>query len=236
MFPFPPFFIFAREKLNVQNKFQALIFDMDGVLIDSERLWRIAMIQGFGEVGIPATEEECRQTMGMRFPEVVALWLDRNRKKEISSGALQKRITSLLIDLINTEGKMIEGIAEIISICKAKKLKMGLATSSSHLLMHTVLKKLNLEKTLHAAVSAEHLKEAKPHPEVFLNCAKELGVHPAQSIAIEDSVNGVRSAKAAGMTVIAVPEDGLRARPEFTEAHHRREKMIEVPELLRSIL
>jgi sugar-phosphatase len=215
---------------------EALIFDMDGVLIDSEHLWRKAMIKGFAEFGMPVTEDECRSTMGMRFKEVILLWQKHFKKWEISPEEIDARVTFLLIELIRSEGVFIPGIPEIIEICEKKNLKMGLATSSSEKLMKEVLKKLGLEKRLHVTTSAERMKHGKPHPEVFLICAEQLGVAPVNCLVIEDSLNGVIAAKAAQMKVIAVPDDEHTAMQQFALADYKVNKMFEVPELISMIL
>src|SRR3954462_379322 len=93
---------------------RALIFDMDGVLINSEHLWRKAMIKGFSEFEMRLTEDECRSTMGMRFREVIELWLNRHKKPSMLAPSIERRVQNLLIELINTEGRVIEGIPGII--------------------------------------------------------------------------------------------------------------------------
>jgi sugar-phosphatase len=110
---------------------KAVIFDMDGVLIDSEHLWRRAMIEGFAEYGITVTENECRKTMGMRIGEVVQWWLRHLYKPAETAPHLEKRIVQLLMTLIGSEGRPIAGIPELIDFCKSRGLLVGLATSSS---------------------------------------------------------------------------------------------------------
>ena len=211
----------------------ALIFDMDGVLINSEHLWRKAMIKGFSEFDIHLTEDECRSTMGMRFREVILLWLSRHKKSTELASAIEQKVQDLLISLINTEGKVIEGIPEIIDHCLKEKIPMGLATSSSQKLMDTVVKRLELLEKIPFRVSAESLKYAKPHPEVFLLCAEKMMVDPQQCLVIEDSVNGVIAARAAGMQVIAVPDDEHYALPQFCLAQHYFRKMTEALPLIK---
>jgi len=214
----------------------ALIFDMDGVLINSEHLWRKAMIKGFSEFGIDLTEDECRSTMGMRFREVILLWLNRHKKPVTVASTLENRVQDLLIELINTEGRIIDGIPEIIEHCIKNHIPLGLATSSSQTLMNTVVERLDLSKKIPFRVSAESLKYAKPHPEVFLLCAEKMKVDPQQCLVIEDSVNGVIAARAAGMQVIAVPDDEHYALPQFCLAQHYFRKMTEVLPLIKSLL
>ena len=111
-----------------------------------------------------------------------------------------------------------------------------IATSSSEKLMNTVVKRLDLEKKIPFRVSAETIKHAKPHPEVFLKCAEKMSVNPQQCLVIEDSVNGVIAARAASMQVIAVPDDEHYALPQFCLAHHYFRKMTDVLPQIRILL
>lgn len=219
----------------MQGPLKAMIFDMDGVLINSEQLWRRAMIKGFGEFGMPLTEEDCRKTMGMRFGEVIQLWLQHFKIKHLQVTDIENRVMELLLNLIEKEGAYIDGIPQIIDFCKQKAVPMGLATSSSSLLMNAVLKKLDLEGTLQATVSAEYMSHGKPHPEVFLACAEKLQVKPAQCLVIEDSVNGIIAAKAAQMQVIAVPDDEHMGLKQFALADHKFNTMTDVLPLLKNL-
>jgi HAD superfamily hydrolase (TIGR01509 family) len=220
----------------MNNAVKAVIFDMDGVLINSEHLWRKAMIAGYSDFGINITEEECRRTMGMRFREVTALWIAQFGIKNVKGEIIEKKVTGLLLDLINNEGAFIEGCEKILSLCKDYNLKTGLATSSDEVLMKAVLKKLGLENGLDATVSAEKMRYGKPHPEVFLNCAERLGISPKECLVIEDSLNGVIAGKAAGMTVVAVPDEDHKNVKQFVLADHRFENMKDLSENFKSLL
>lgn len=200
---------------------------MDGVVVDSEPLWRRAMVKGFTELGIGFTENDCRRTTGKRFNDVVAFWLEYHKLSRISAQELETRIIDYLIDLINNEGVAIDGAIDLIHHCRAKGFVLGLATSSSTRIIRVVLKKLNLEHCFNAITSAEHLEHGKPHPEVFLQCAAELGCLPAQCIVIEDSLNGVIAALAAQMKVIAVPDAEHADRPQFCVANRQCSNMYE---------
>lgn len=214
---------------------KAVIFDMDGVLIESEHLWRKAMIMGFGEAGMTLTEEDCRQTTGLRIGEVIDIWLKRFNITNHTVKMLEDRIIGILIGLIEREGQFIKGIPELLAFCKHHKLKTGLATSSSQLLLNVVLKKLGLETYFDAALSAEHMQYGKPHPEVFLKCAEALNVLPSECIVIEDSINGVIAGKAARMKVVAVPDEDHILRKEFVIADYQLSDMTKVLGLFTSL-
>ncbi|MCW3075439.1 MAG: haloacid dehalogenase superfamily protein subfamily variant 3 with third motif having or [Bacteroidetes bacterium] len=215
---------------------KALIFDMDGVLIDSEPLWRKAMIIGFNNVGMKFTEEDCRKTTGMRFREVVDLWLNHYNIKGVDPIQLEKDVLDILISLIETEGEAMPGALGVFNYAKSLKLKIGLATSSSTRLVNVVLKKLALDTSFDAIVSAELMVYGKPHPEVFLVCAHQLGALPHQCMVIEDSVNGVIAAKAAQMKVFAIPDHEHKMRKEFGAADYFCENMNDVLAQFKELL
>lgn len=219
----------------MQTTIKAVIFDMDGVLIESEHLWRRAMIKGFGEFGMDLSENDCRKTMGLRIGEVIKLWLVHFEKDLNQAKTLEERIMELLLQLIEESGTFIQGIPALIAFCREQKLKIGLATSSSSLLMNAVLKKLDLTNALDAALSAEFLAYGKPHPEVFLLCAQQLQVPPQNCLVIEDSINGVVAGKAAQMKVIAVPDDEHREVKSFAVADYKYQNMHEVLELFQTL-
>jgi beta-phosphoglucomutase-like phosphatase (HAD superfamily) len=219
----------------MQETIKAVIFDMDGVLIESEHLWQRAMIRGFREYGMLLSEDDCRKTMGLRIGEVIERWIAHFGVREVSASALEKRILDLLLDLITESGVFIQGIPALLAFCREKRLKIGLATSSSERLMQAILKKLDLSGQLDATLSAEHLPYGKPHPEVFLLCARALEVSPLHCLVIEDSLNGVIAAKAAQMKVIAVPDDAHTGVAGFAVADYRFANMHEVLDLFKEL-
>lgn len=202
----------------MKGDIKAVIFDMDGVLIDSEPLWRKAMIKGFAEFGMLLSEEDCRKTTGRRFSEVADEWINHYQLSGIKSSHIEEVVVNYLIELIETEGKAIEGVEQVIECCIQHQLKVGLATSSNNKLMLAVLKKLNIQAYFNASISAEHLRYAKPHPEVFFNCAEQLNIHPKNCLVIEDSVNGAIAAKAAQMHLIIVPDKEHQGLNQFSIA------------------
>ena len=218
------------------KEIKAVIFDMDGVLIDSEPLWRKAMIEGFASIGVLITEEDCKKTTGNRLKEVVEYWFEKLNILDFLPTEIEHRIINMLVKLINNEGKAISGVIEVINFCKNKNIKIGLATSSSNHLMEAVLEKLNLKNTFKSSISAENMEYGKPHPEVFLNCASQLQISPLECIVIEDSINGVIAAKAAFMRVIALPEQENINNHKFSIADYKLNNMQEVLKLFKTII
>ncbi len=218
------------------KEIKAVIFDMDGVLIDSEPLWRKAMIEGFASIGVLITEEDCKKTTGNRLKEVVEYWFEKLDILDVLPTDIEHRIINTLVKLIKNEGKAISGVIEVINFCNNKNIKIGLATSSSNHLMEAVLEKLNLKNTFKSSISAENMEYGKPHPEVFLICASQLQISPLECIVIEDSINGVIAAKAAFMSVIALPEHENINNHKFSIADYKLNNMQEVLKLFKTII
>jgi len=218
------------------KEIKAVIFDMDGVLIDSEPLWRKAMIEGFASIGVLITEEDCKKTTGNRLKEVVEYWFEKLDILDFLPTEIEHRIINTLVKLINKEGKAISGVIDVINFCNNKNIKIGLATSSSNHLMEAVLEKLELKNTFKSSISAENMEYGKPHPEVFLICASQLQISPLECIVIEDSINGVIAAKAAFMRVIALPEQENINNHKFSIADYKLNNMQEVLKLLKTII
>lgn len=185
---------------------KAVIFDMDGVLIDSEPLWKIAEIEAFAKVGLDLTHTDCEETVGLRIDEVVKMWHNRVGWSNKSLKEVEADIIHVLIREIRNNGKALDGVHDTLELIKAAGLKIGLATSSANRILEVVLQELKIEHFFHAVHSAETETHGKPHPAVFLTAASKLKVDPADCLVIEDSLNGVIAAKAARMRVIAVPE------------------------------
>lgn len=207
---------------------KAVIFDMDGVIIDSEYLWRRAMIEGFTKIGIPFTDEDCRITTGMRFKEVIEFWFKSHNYSSVTVSEFDTMVVDRLCILIKEEGKPMKGVLEAFEFLKTNNFKIGLATSSNVGLMNTVIDTLQIGHYFDALCSAQHLTHGKPHPQVFINCAQELGIHSSHCLVIEDSVNGVIAGKAAHMKVVAIPEEEHKHNPKFSIADYKLESLLEL--------
>ncbi|MES2207610.1 MAG: hexitol phosphatase HxpB [Pseudomonadota bacterium] len=197
--------------------FSAAIFDMDGILVDSEPFWMLAEKEVFKEVGFELTDEMCIQTRGLRIREVVEYWFSRfNVKASVSACVrqLEQRVTQLIED----EGKALPGVEYALNLLKEQNLLIGLASSSSLPIIKSVIHKLNIAPYFDHVISAYDLPYGKPHPHVYLLCAEHLGVKNTQCIAFEDSVTGLISCKAASMKAIAIPEAIQFNDPRFSIA------------------
>jgi len=185
---------------------QAAIFDMDGLLIDSEPFWRKSHIEVLGNYGFIVTEDEVRVAAGKRTTDQVAVWQERFGWEEPSNETVTGEIVQNVMRLVHLNGIALPGVYHIIALLKERAIPMAVASSSASDLIDVVLQRLNVQKDMEFAHSAVHEPRGKPFPDVFLSTAKRLGVAPADCVVFEDSLNGIKAAKAAGMQCIAVPE------------------------------
>lgn len=188
---------------------KAVIYDMDGILINSEPLWRKAMIKSFATANIHLTEEMCKQTMGSRMDEVIKYWLDNSPQNTTPHKHLEELILKNIIQLVKDEGEPMKGVKNSLDFLKSQNIKIGLASSSAMALINTTVDKLQIRDYFEIIHSAEFEDYGKPHPGVYITTAKKLAVNPQQCTAIEDSINGMIAAKAAKMKCIAIPEKEL---------------------------
>lgn len=207
---------------------KAAIFDMDGVLIDSEPLWRQAEREVFAAVGLELSEAECERTMGLRSDEVIRYWYGRAPWPGPSPDEIDDTLTARMQGLIAEHGEAMPGARRAIAAARAAGLRLALATSSRPELIGAVLARLGLEDCFEVARSAVDEARGKPDPAVFLRAARELGVLPAECVVIEDSKAGVAAARAAGMRVIAVPPEHLHDDPGYDAADLKLRSLAEI--------
>ncbi len=186
------------------NKYDAVIFDMDGVLVDSEPLWKIAMHNVFLSLGSDLKKNDFQKTVGLRIDEVIYYW--KNIEKwtpEVDE--IEKQIVDKMIELINHQAMPLPGVLETLNYLNSKK-PIALASSSPLSLIKAVLNKLKINSFFNVIHSAEQESHGKPHPAVFIGAAVKLDVRPENCLVIEDSLNGVIAGKAARMDVVSIPE------------------------------
>ncbi len=194
---------------------RAVIFDMDGLLIDSEPLWRLAEVEVFNAIGVPLTEELAFGTMGLRTDEVVEYWFARHPWQGPTLKEIEARIDSRVIELVRERAEPLPGVTDVVAQLTALGLPLAIASSSTSQLIGAVVDQIGLRDAFRVLQSAEHEPYGKPHPGVYIAAALALGVAPADCLAFEDSANGVLAAKAARMRCIAVPEAAVRDDRRF---------------------
>lgn len=205
------------------RKCQAIIFDMDGLLVDSEPLWHESEKHWFAKVGFNLTDEDCLKTTGLRIDSVVQFWFNVRpwnesilSRDDVSKGIIKSMEEALRHRAIPMKG-CLKAIEFAVRKSKSENFKLGIASSSPPCLIEAATTCLGIKQHFNVLSSAEKEPLGKPHPGVYLSCAKELGVDPTACVALEDSLNGVIAAKAARMKCVAVP--GMIARhPGFAVA------------------
>ncbi len=183
-----------------------MIFDLDGLLIDSEPFWRQAEIEVFASVGLVLTEVDVRQTMGLRIDDAVHHWWVRHPWEGASPAEVERAVTARVADLITAGGAPMPGAVEAVARCGALSLQVAVCSGSYAVVIAAALARLGIGDRVTVWHSAEWEPVGKPHPGAYLSTAAKLGVDPGACLAVEDSFNGAIAAKAARMRVVAVPE------------------------------
>jgi HAD superfamily hydrolase (TIGR01509 family) len=182
---------------------EAVVFDLDGVLIDSEEVWDEARRELARERARPWPETATRDMMGMSSLEWSRYMHDvvgvPDPPEEISRAVVQR-----LEELYRRELPLVQGAVEAVERL-AGRWPLGVASSSNRELIDLVLEQAGLARYFRATVSSEEVPRGKPKPDVYLEAARRLDVSPERCAAVEDSDAGIRSAKAAGMSVLAIP-------------------------------
>lgn len=190
----------------------AVIFDLDGLIVDSEAVWDEARRRYVDQHGGTWREEATRAMMGMSSVE----W-SRYVAEELGVNLPPERISADVAgavgDIYREQLPLIPGATEAVERIAAR-WPLGLASSSNRELIDLVLELAGIDRHFRVTVSSEEVGAGKPAPDVYLEAARRLGVEPGRCAAIEDSHNGILSASAAGMRVIAVPNHEFKPDPE----------------------
>ncbi len=205
--------------MSAQRQILAAIFDMDGLIMDSEPLWDRAELDVVASLGVDITRrDELPDLLGLRIDVVVGLWFAQQPWNGPSCEEVTARIISRAISLVEEERPLLPGAREAVALCKANGLLVGLASASPLHMLEKVLTMFDLRDQFDALASAEKLPYSKPHPQVYLDCAAKLGVDPLTCVALEDSTNGMIASKAARMRSIVVPAEENREDPRYALA------------------
>ncbi|NCI47158.1 hexitol phosphatase HxpB [Sediminibacterium soli] len=182
-----------------------VIFDIDGLLVDSEPLWGEAAAEVFQQYGVSLTEEQYVTTTGLRTKEFLQWWFRHFNIGDEELARAEKNIVYAVLNKIERKGRIMPSVPYIFDFFTRQKFRIGLATSSPPALIDLVVGLAGIKDYVKAACSAESLPYGKPHPQVYLNCAENLGARPYECICFEDSFNGMIAAKAARMKCVVVP-------------------------------
>nr|WP_198004915.1 HAD family phosphatase [Rubrobacter xylanophilus] len=202
-----------RERAAGRGGVEAVVFDLDGVLVDSEQLWDAARRELAGESGGRWHERATRDMMGMSSPEW-SRYMHEELGVPLPPEEISRAVVERLLALYEERLPLLPGAREAVERL-AGRWPLGLASSSNRPVIDRVLELSGLGRHFRATVSSEEVRRGKPAPDVYLEAARRLGAEPGRCAAVEDSTSGILAAKRAGMRVISIPN---RAFPPEEEA------------------
>jgi len=187
---------------------------MDGLLIDTEPVWRSAEKQVFAELGVELSQADLLDTTGVRIDELVRDFLPV--RPGPSPAEVADRITDAVVDQVRHAGEPMPGVPEAIALFRRSGLRLAIASSSPARLIDAVCARLGLDIGIRCSALDE--PHGKPAPDVYLAAARRLALSPGRCLAVEDSPAGVVAAKEAGMSCLAVPDPLLAGDPRYRRA------------------
>ena len=205
---------------------EAVVLDMDGVLIDTEPVWRAAQSAVFAGFGVVLSERDLLDSTGQPIEELIPVWRRRpvagdGMAEWADPGLTDAEIADLIIDRViahvTAEGQPMPGVTAAIALFERCGLRLAIASSSPLRLIDAVCDRLGLTR-IEVRCSAMDEARGKPAPDVYLTAARRLGAAAAGCLALEDSPAGIASARSAGMRCVAVPDPLLAADPRYREA------------------
>jgi HAD superfamily hydrolase (TIGR01509 family) len=209
----------------------AVIFDMDGVLVDSEPLALEAMREVMARQGVTYTEADNDEFLGRTTIETCRA-LRARHALEPGEAELARQYLDAMLALIRERPRPQPGVPEVLRAVRADGHRLALASSAEPELIRAHTEALGIGDLFEVAVSAVEMSRGKPAPDVFLETARRLGVPPARCLVVEDSRNGLLAAKAAGMTCAVVPCTTTRHQ-DFREADHRLDALSGLIDVLK---
>jgi len=181
----------------------SVLFDMDGVLVDSEPVINAAAMAGLAEFGVHSMPEDFIPFIGTgedRYIGGVAAKYGVPFRKE-----MKERVYRIYLDIVDEQIKTFDGVHELLATLKAKNIRFALASSADRIKIDANLRAAGIDQALFGAIlSGEDVTNKKPSPDIYLLAAQKLGVPVTDCIVVEDALNGIQAAKAAGMRCVAV--------------------------------
>jgi HAD superfamily hydrolase (TIGR01509 family) len=185
---------------------RAVVFDLDGLLVDTEVLWREEEAALLAEHGIEQTEADRLATVGQAIEHSAAYFARRLGRPESAAPELRRQLVERMRAAFQTRVQPMPGAVELVRGLAAAHLPMAVASNTDRDLVLLALERASVGGAFDVVVSAEDVARGKPAPDVYLRACEELGVRPAEALALEDSEAGVAAARAAGLRVYAVPQ------------------------------
>ena len=209
---------------------------MDGLLIDSEPLWNDVATDVLAQYGIMLTEEQYHITTGLRTKEFLQWWFTRHGINDAELEGCEQRIIQGVMARIERDAAVMPGVPYIFNFFIQRGFKIGIASTSPPELIELVTRIIGVKQHVGHYASAQYLQYAKPHPEVYLNCAALLDSNPLQCICFEDSFNGMIAVKAARMKCVVVPHHSQQKQERWAAADLRLSSLVNFGELHLNLL
>ena len=203
---------------------EAVIFDFDGVIVDSEPLWTKGEQEVFRTVGLDLTDEMCELTKGFDIRDTVNFWYSRIPWNSKNLKQIEQEILETVTELIVSNGAPIEGMMGTLEFFQKKGIRTAVASGSPLELINPVLEKFGIKKAFEAIRSCDGEEFPKPHPAIYISTARILKTEPLNCLVFEDTFTGLLAAKSARMKTIALlenPEKFNNPKFEFTDVKIR---------------